>query len=101
MGWEHRHGRPFYYRKVREGKRVRSIYIGNGEEAYLCSEMVEEKHHHDQRERMFRESENAIERQLAALNAQTATITKETLTTAGFHQHKGTWRKRRLKHPKH
>ena len=97
MAWEHRHGRPFYYLKVREGKRVRSIYIGNGEDAHLCSEMVEGKNHHDQRERVFRESENALERQLAALDAEVAAITKATLKTAGFHQHKGTWRKKRNK----
>lgn len=97
MAWENRHGRLFYYRKVREGKRVRSIYMGKGENAYLCSEMVEEKYHRDQRRRVIRASENALERQLTALNAEIATITKETLTTAGFHQHKGIWRKKRNK----
>lgn len=94
MAWENRHGRLFYYRKVRQGKRVCSIYMGNGEDAYLCSEMVEEKHRHDQREKVFRESENVIEKQLDALDREISTITKETLTTAGFHQHKGTWRKK-------
>ena len=95
MAWEYRHGRLFYYRKVRQGKRVRSIYMGNGEDAYLCSEMVEEKLHQDQREKVFRESENVIEAQFAALDAEISAITKETLTTAGYHQHKGTWRKKR------
>ena len=31
MGWELRRGKRVYYRKVREGRRVRSIYCGMGE----------------------------------------------------------------------
>jgi hypothetical protein len=31
MGWEMRRGKRVYYRKVREGGRVRSIYCGSGE----------------------------------------------------------------------
>ena len=31
MGWELRRGKPAYYRKVREGRRVRSVYCGGGE----------------------------------------------------------------------
>ena len=31
MGWETRNGKRVYYRKVREGARVRSIYCGSGE----------------------------------------------------------------------
>ena len=95
MAWETRHGRLFYYRKVREGKRVRSIYMGDGAAAEQCSEEVHAKHRRQQQERVSRESENAIERQFAALDREISTITKTTLTTAGFHQHKGTWRKKR------
>jgi hypothetical protein len=31
MGWELRRGKLVYYRKVREGRRVRSVYCGSGE----------------------------------------------------------------------
>jgi hypothetical protein len=31
MGWEIRNGKRVYYRKVREGGRVRSVYCGAGE----------------------------------------------------------------------
>jgi hypothetical protein len=30
MGWEMRRGKRVYYRKVREGGRVRSVYCGSG-----------------------------------------------------------------------
>lgn len=33
MGWEMRAGKRCYYRKVREGSRVRSVYCGSGERA--------------------------------------------------------------------
>jgi hypothetical protein len=33
MGWELRAGRRVYYRKVREGGKVRSVYFGSGVEA--------------------------------------------------------------------
>ncbi len=33
MGWEIRAGKRCYYRKVREGGRVRSVYMGSGERA--------------------------------------------------------------------
>jgi hypothetical protein len=31
MGWELRRGKRVYYRKVREARRVRSVYCGSGE----------------------------------------------------------------------
>ncbi len=31
MGWEVRRGKRCYYRKVREGRKVRSVYCGSGE----------------------------------------------------------------------
>lgn len=31
MGWEVRRGMRCYYRKVREGRKVRSVYCGSGE----------------------------------------------------------------------
>jgi len=69
--------------------------MGNGESALQCSAKVQAEHRCQQQGRVFKASENAIEMQLAALDAEVSAITKNTLTTAGFHQHKGTWRKKR------
>ncbi len=37
MGWETRNGKQYYYRKVRVGGRVRSVYCGTGERARLAA----------------------------------------------------------------
>ena len=39
MGWERRGNRQYYYRKERDGKRVKSVYVGCGEVAHLVSEI--------------------------------------------------------------
>jgi hypothetical protein len=43
MGWEIRHGKRVYIRKVREGSRVRSIYFGFGERAEAAAREDEER----------------------------------------------------------
>ncbi len=37
MGWEMRRGELYYYRKIREGERVRSVYFGRGERALAAA----------------------------------------------------------------
>ena len=41
MGWEERRGRPYYYRSVREGKRVRKEYGGGGALGKLAAQIDE------------------------------------------------------------
>jgi hypothetical protein len=38
MGWEKRGSHQYYYRKEREGSRVRSVYVGRGEIANMISQ---------------------------------------------------------------
>ena len=38
MGWEDRNGRSYYYRKERDGTRVKSVYVGRGETAGLIAQ---------------------------------------------------------------
>ena len=37
MGWERRGNHEYYYRKEREGSRVKSTYVGRGEMAHMIS----------------------------------------------------------------
>jgi hypothetical protein len=37
MAWERRHGQFYYYRKVREQGRVRSLYLGRGAQAQAAA----------------------------------------------------------------
>jgi len=37
MGWERRGNNQYYYKKERDGARVRSVYVGNGEIAHMIS----------------------------------------------------------------
>jgi hypothetical protein len=43
MGWELRRGKLVYYRKVRDGKRVRSVYCGTGERGERAAREDEER----------------------------------------------------------
>jgi len=39
MGWERRGNNQYYYKKEREGSRVKSVYVGCGEIAHMVSEI--------------------------------------------------------------
>jgi len=99
MGWETRRNSRYFYRKERRGKRVRSIYCGSGEQAELISRQVAKDR---EEERQQREADRKL---VAEMQAEDATyeaisddldvLAKGTLLAAGYHQHKGTWRKKR------
>ena len=96
MGWEYRAGGgPYYIRYTRRhGREVRE-YFGRGPEAEKAAA-------EDARKLAERERERIEQRQLQALDSQTAELTKVTKTLvhatllgAGFHQHSRQWRKSR------
>jgi hypothetical protein len=99
MGWELRRGRPYYYRKVRKGGRVRSKYVGSGLVAQICAGDDDDKRRDlavkRAADRATRQGEAAIERQLGAVESALSSMTHATLFAAGYHKHKGQWRKRR------
>ncbi len=39
MGWERRGAHSYYYRKEREGPKVKSVYLGRGEIAHMISQI--------------------------------------------------------------
>lgn len=100
MGWEFRSGHKFYYRKKRIDGRVVSQYVGTGRLAEICAEGDEllrgiEKAKRDA-ERRTREAEAEIDRQLDVVESTLAALVSVAFRSAGFHKHKGQWRKKRL-----
>lgn len=39
MGWEQRGNNSYYYKKERDGSRVKSVYVGRGEIAHMLSKL--------------------------------------------------------------
>ena len=103
MAYESRNGRTYYYKKERQGKKVVSVYCGNGERAELWADITAL----GREERQCKAAERAAERAsfaelartppaLVELLAEAKRQTAEALEAAGYHQHKrGEWRKRR------
>ena len=99
MAWEERRGNRYYYRSVRDGKRVRKEYVGAGE-------VTEALARADEAIRRIRELEAAERRaeveRLAQLDAPVAqlcemveVLARAELVVAGYYRHKGQWRFRR------
>src|SRR5829696_9507470 len=99
MGWEERHGRLYYYRSVREGKRVRKEYVGGGALGQLIAQLDElERLQREEEEASWREEQERLERSAAyleELEEAAEILARAELLVAGFHKHKGQWRRRR------
>jgi hypothetical protein len=100
MGMEQRGSRFYYYEKRREGRRVVSTYIGGGALAGMAAEMSaetrQEREQQRQQERKLRYEQQQLDRQFDEQARIIATTTDQRLRLAGFHKHKGQWRKRRI-----
>src|SRR3989442_180622 len=99
MGWEKRNGRSYYYRKVRDGGLVRSKYVGRMTLGQICADNDNEERRNRTAERVAdlatRKAESEIDRQLADAESALAATTDAMLSAAGYHKHKGQWRKKR------
>src|SRR5215204_1531027 len=99
MGWEERRSRPYYYRSVREGKRVRKEYGGGGSLGQLAAQIDElERLQREEEEASCKEEQERLERSagfLRELEEATEILTRAELLVAGFHKHKGEWRRLR------
>lgn len=99
MGWEQRGTNRCYYRKEREGSRVKSTYIGRGDLAHTIADF---ESHSVALERLIRAKKRMEAEELE--NAETVLdravelvqlFTEATLLTAGFHTHRRQWRRKR------
>jgi hypothetical protein len=99
MPWEERSGRRYYYRKVRKGDRVFSVYEGAG----LAGALAEAR---DATERETRaQSREEVRHELAHADQVDAMVdrswlvaeaaARSVLQAAGFHLHHRQWRLKR------
>jgi hypothetical protein len=99
MTLERRDGRPYYYRSVRDGDKVRKVYVGAGEKARVSHE---EDVFRRAGRRARREQEKEDLERLEALTAPVLEVfeaakilTRAHLIAAGYHEHKGEYRRAR------
>ena len=94
--WEQRGNNIYYYRKERQGTRVKSTYVGRGEMAHLISQFqassaVVERFARADGVNESKKAEAALDLALELIQL----VTKAALWTAGFHTHKRQWRRKR------
>jgi hypothetical protein len=100
MGWETRNGRGRYYtRSRREGGRIVREYVGCGPLADDTARLDAMFRELDQQERHSWEAvqaeQTAITARVAAADEIVEALSWAALVAAGYHAHRGTWRKRR------
>jgi hypothetical protein len=96
VSWERRKGSSYYYRGIREGKRVRKIYLGGGPEAVEAARVDAERRAQEQAERTERAEVEQLDAQMDQMCRAVQRLMTAVLYSAGFHQHaRGAWRKRR------
>jgi hypothetical protein len=99
MGWERRGSNEYYYRKERDGSRVRSVYVGRGKIAHMVSQIQSSSPLLERLARTIKSPEAVkMEKSEAAIEQVTNLIqqlTQGALLAAGFHTHHRQWRRKR------
>lgn len=99
MGWEQRGNNRYYYKKEREGSRVKSVYVGSGETAHLIAKFESSSAEVERLLRVKKSIEarelNKIEDALDRAVELVQLFTEASLLTAGFHTHRRQWRRKR------
>jgi len=99
MGWEQRGNNRYFYRKEREGSRVKSVYVGRGEVAQMVSKFQSSSAELEKLMQAKKAIEaNKLERVESALDRAielAQLFTEAELLTAGFHTHRRQWRRKR------
>jgi hypothetical protein len=100
MAWEQRARGGWYYKRSRrkDGRIVRE-YFGCGETAQLIAALDEQARQERAAERTARQDERsrplALEAALTAFGTPLDEVLCLTLEAAGYHRHRGQWRKQR------
>ena len=98
MGWETRNGNGKYYTRSRkiDGRVIRE-YIGTGKIAQLAAELdrLERQRHEERRAAIEKEYQQAKAQETVLIEYCKAVddALAKVLTAAGYHKHRGQWRK--------
>ncbi len=99
MAWEARRGSSYYYRSRRVDGQVRKEYVGKGADAELVAKADEAAREAVREEygqlRRFAEEAKPVVGLMKDLDEAVRLLTAGSLLAAGYHQHRGNWRKRR------
>ena len=99
MTLERRDGRLYYYRSVRDGEKVRKVYVGAGEFARVCSEtdILQRTSRRAQRERERAELERleGLVALVEEFSEAAQVLVTAHLVDGGYRKHKGEWRRAR------
>ena len=99
MGWELRNGKRYYYRKIRQGRRVVSEYIGAGEFAELLFEIDGLDRADKTLSRIAWKDEKdevkKLNKDICQLAKIISGVARASLLMSGYHSHKGQWRQNR------
>ena len=99
MAWEERKGNRYYYRKQRNGDRVVSKYMSGGSlgELFAMEDEIDREVQELEREaeREEREAQQALDKQIDEVIDLVRLLADAAMIEAGYHRHKGQWRKRR------
>jgi hypothetical protein len=99
VAWERRGENLYYYQAEREDGRVRKKYVGTGEVAELVAH-ADETLRRTRAERRDKERAELGEAEVLAsaadeLDEVAKILARAELVAAGYHRHKGQWRRRR------
>ena len=99
MTLERRDGRLYYYRSVRDGEKVRKLYVGAGEFARICSEtdILRRTSQRAQRERERTELERleGLVAPVEEVSDAARGLVIAHLVDEGYRKRKGEWRRAR------
>ncbi len=99
MGWKTINGRRYYYKSERVGGRVKTTYFGAGESGSLMANIVAferlERAADRERSREERAEAEAEEQAISGWFDGVQAVTDAAMIAAGFHKHKGQWRRKR------
>lgn len=97
MGWETRGNNQYYYRKLIENGRIRSVYIGTGPLADAWAEIIEHEHQALAAEReawqRMVSAEHKIDQSLSDLGTILRALTSAVLVANGYYAHRRQWRR--------